>query len=42
MEPKVSWRRTVENEIKAMGFTWGEVEMAWIRTLRFYSSLSIF
>ena len=28
---KATWRRTVEKEIKAMGLTWGEVEMAaWI------------
>ena len=26
--PKADWRRKVENEIKRMGFTWGEVEMA--------------
>ena len=23
-----TWRRTVEKEIKAMGLTWGEAEMA--------------
>ena len=26
--PKATWRRTVEKEIKAMGLTWGEAEMA--------------
>ena len=26
--PKATWRKTVEKEIKAMGLTWGEAEMA--------------
>ena len=26
--PKATWPRTVEKEIKAMGLTWGETEMA--------------
>ena len=26
--PKATWRRTVEKEIKAMGLTWDEAEMA--------------
>ena len=26
-EPKATWRRTVEKEIKAMGLTWIEAEM---------------
>ena len=26
--PKATWRRTFEKEIKEMGLTWGEAEMA--------------
>ena len=26
--PKATWRRTAEKEIKAMGLTWDEAEMA--------------
>ena len=26
--PQATWRRTVEKEIKAIGLTWGEAEMA--------------
>ena len=31
--PKVTWRRTVEKEIKVMGLTWGEAEKAALDTI---------